>query len=106
MRGDLPCFLGYLLLRIVPSRISNEEMDGERTAELLIYFGLPIQAFDDVPDDDGRVRLEKVYAALFSLEEGIRDALALLNVRYVETITDEDRLDTYKLFAVRCEGMG
>lgn len=40
------------------------------------------------------------------LEDGIRDALALLNVRYIETITDKDRLDTYKLFPLRCEGMG
>jgi hypothetical protein len=26
--------------------------------------------------------------------------------RYIETITDEDRLDTYKLMAVRCEVKG
>lgn len=96
----------YPLIRIVPSRIADEMLDGERRAEMLIYFGLPIQSFDDTPDSGGRVRLEKVYAALFDLEDAIRDKLAPLNVRYLETITDEDRLDTYKLMAVRCEVEG
>jgi hypothetical protein len=78
---------------------------------VLIYFGMPIQGFDDTPDSGGRVRLEKVYAALFAMEAAI---LAKCNpppagvviIRYLGTITDEDRLDTYKLMAARVEVEG
>ena len=96
----------YPLIRIVPSRLDDMSIDGERTVQMLIYFGLPIAPFDDTPDDDGRVRVEKVYGALFALEEEIIVTLVGQNVRYIETVTDEDRLETYKLFAVRCEVVG
>ena len=106
----------YPLIRIVPSRLEPgiETVSGShitRKGEVLIYFGLPIQAFDDTPDDDDRVRLEKVYAALFAMEADILGKInpppaGVLSVRYRETITDEDRLETYKLMAVRCEVEG
>lgn len=106
----------YPIIRIVPSRMApmNAALGGRviaRNGEVLIYFGAPVQPFEDEPDDAGRTRLEKVYAALFEMEAAI---LAVFGappdgvrvVRYLETITDEDRLDTYKLMAVRCEVVG
>ena len=106
----------YPIIRIVPSKASavDFDMDGLpvlRKVETLIYFGMPIQPFDDTPDADGRTRLEKLYAALFATEAAIITALtsAMPDVQvaqYLDTITDEDRLDTYKLMAVRCEVLG
>lgn len=93
----------YPIVRIVPSRIVEGAAYAHRRAEVLIYFGMPIQPFDDNPDVAGRVRLEKLYAAMFTLESAIREKLASVGGKYLETITDEDRLDTYKLMAVRCE---
>lgn len=96
----------YPIIRIVPSRLENGRTINRRSADVLIYFGLPIQPFDDTPDAAGRVRLEKLYAALFELEEKIRLIVYRNRGKYKETITDEDRLDTYKLMAVRCEVEG
>ncbi len=106
----------YPLIRIVPSSLTpgQQRVSGAhltRRGEVLIYFGMPIQGFDDTPDSGGRVRLEKVYAALFAMEAAI---LAKCNpppagvviIRYLGTITDEDRLDTYKLMAARVEVEG
>lgn len=93
----------YPIVRLVPSRAGYGAAYSQRQVELLIYFGLPIQPFDDVPDDSGRVQLEKLYAALFDLETAIMTAISQAGGRYVETITDEDRLETYKLMAVRAE---
>jgi hypothetical protein len=52
-------------------------------------------------DAGGRVRLEKLYSALFDLEAQIRAKLAGGLGMYDETVTDEDRLETYKLMAIR-----
>ena len=103
----------YPIIRVVPSQAGavDSDLDGlpvVRKVETLIYFGAPIQPFDDVPDAGGRVRLEKLYAALFDLEAAIIAALAgelpgVQGVEYRDTITDEDRLETYKLMAVRAE---
>lgn len=91
----------YPLIRIVPSLAADGVAIGRRSVDLLIYFGMPIQPFDDVPDAAGRTRLEKLYAALFELDELVRATLAQHGGLYRETITDEDRLDTYKLMAIR-----
>lgn len=106
----------YPLIRIVPSsmRPSQQFIGGAwatRKGEVLIYFGMPIQSFDDAADAGGRVRLEKVYKALFDMEAAIMGKInppptGVIAARYHETITDEDRLDTYKLMAVRCEVEG
>ncbi len=76
-----------------------------RGMELLIYCGMPL-----LESSDG---LEAVYAGLLTLEEAILDAMqfqviqagltagAFLRTEYIETITDEDRLPLYKLFASR-----
>jgi len=84
----------YPLIRLVPTRITPGRPYGKRTAETTIYFGAPIA------NSEG---MEQVYAALFDLEALIIEKVKTLQGRYLETITDEDRLDTYKLMAIRCE---
>jgi len=84
----------YPLVRIVPARLTPGRPYGNRTCEVLLYFGARIA------NSQG---LEEVYRGLFALEAAIPDTLRTLGVRYVETITDEDRLDTYKLMAIRAE---
>jgi hypothetical protein len=96
----------YPIIRIVPSSAGQGAAYAHRKIELLIYFGMPIQAFDDSPDSSGRVRLEKLYAALLDMEAAIMTAISRAGGKYIETITDEDRIDTYKIMAVRCEVEG
>lgn len=95
----------YPIIRIVPTRLIPQEVGQRRQMELLIYFGAPL-----LEASDG---LEAVYGALLEMEQAIKDALTLavvktardqgqyLKTQYVETITDEDRLPHYKLFAMR-----
>lgn len=84
----------YPLVRLVPARFTPGRPFGNRTCELLVYFGAKITKSEG---------LEEVYRGLFELEKAILDTLRPLGVRYVETVTDEDRLDTYKLMFIRCE---
>jgi CO/xanthine dehydrogenase Mo-binding subunit len=100
---DSICPDDYPMIRIVPSRMGGGVAYNRRKMELLIYFGLPISPFDDVPDNYGRTRLEKLYAELFGLEADIRLVIHQNGGIYRDTITDEDRLDTYKLMAIRCD---
>ncbi len=86
----------YPLVRVVPSRLTGGKPYGRRTIDALVYFGVKRTATE-------AGGLEAVYGALFDLEREIRSALSILGARYVETITDEDRLDTYKLMAARFE---
>ena len=87
----------YPMIRIVPSRITPGKPYSKRSAETLLYFGV------DTTNSEG---LETVYTLLFALEANILTVLKTLQGRYVETIMDEDRLDTYKLSVVRCELRG
>lgn len=87
----------YPLIRLVPARITPGVPYHRRSIETLIYFGMPIA------NSEG---LEAVYSALADLEAEILAIVKTLDGRYVETITDEDRLDTYKLMAVRCNLLG
>ena len=89
----------YPMIRLVPSRIVPGRPYTRRTSECLIYFGWPVG-----PSETGG--LEAVYESLFTLEADILEVLKTLAGRYLETITDEDRLDTFKLFAIRCELQG
>lgn len=91
----------YPMIRIVPTTVRHGDIIGYRAAEVLIYFGKPIEEFDEEPDAEGRVRLEKLYADLFALEETIVEILAVMGGEYEETLLDEDRIDTYKLMAVK-----
>lgn len=87
----------YPLIRLVPSRITPGRPYASRTAEVLIYFGMPNTNSEGMP---------AVYAALFAMEAEIIEVIKTLQGRYLETVTDEDRLDTYKLMAIRCELLG
>lgn len=86
--------IDYPMIRIVPSRITLGRPYDKRTSETLIYFGV------NKANSEG---LEKVYDELFTLEALIIEKLKTLDCRYIETITDEDRLDTYKLMTIRAE---
>ena len=59
-----------------------------------------------MPDDAGRVRLEKLYAALFDVDDTIRTTVYHHGGECFETVLDEDRLDTYKLMALRVRLVG
>ena len=89
----------YPLIRLVPSRITPGRPYNNRTAETLIYFGMDVTGAD-------AGGLEAVYAALFGLEAEIIERLRALGHRYIETATDEDRLDAYKLMTIRAELAG
>jgi hypothetical protein len=96
----------YPLIRIVPTRLSPPATgNGRRQLEVLIYCGVPrLEAHDG---------LEKVYEELLTLEGQIVEAMQFALVQaglnqgefiepeFIETVTDEDRLPHYKLFALR-----
>lgn len=84
----------YPMIRLVPSRITPGRPYHKRTSEVLIYFGT------QTAHSEG---LETVYANLFTLEASILAKVKTLAGRYIETLTDEDRLDAYKLMTVRVE---
>ena len=88
----------YPLIRLVPARITPGRPYANRTAEVLIYFGM-----DRGEAEDG---LETVYEKLFELEAAILVVLKTLQGRYVETLTDSDELPTYKIMAIRAELQG
>ena len=84
----------YPMIRVVPARIIAGRPYNARECETLIYFGAPIA------NSEG---MELVYTQLFQLEAGILSVLRAQGARYRETITDEDRLDAYKLMAIRVD---
>lgn len=89
----------YPLIRLVPSRITPGRPYNNRTAECEIMFGMDITAAE-------AGGLEAVYSALFGMEAEIIERLRSLGHRYIETVTDEDRLDIYKLMSIRAELVG
>ncbi|MEY2656188.1 MAG: hypothetical protein RLZZ524_3216 [Pseudomonadota bacterium] len=84
----------YPLVRVVPSRVTPGRPYQGRTIEALLYFGAPTTLSQG---------LESVYDDLATLEGEMLAVLQDIGGRYVETITDEDRLDAYKLMVIRCE---
>lgn len=87
----------YPIIRLVPTRFQPVERERMKM-ELTIYYGLP------VTESDGG--LAPLYQQLLTLEAAIKDAVKYGNgylVNFIDTITDEDRLDHYKLFASRFE---
>lgn len=86
----------YPLVRLVPSTVRYSEVISRRRCELLVYFGQPIHEFTG--------GLESLYESLFGLEAALLAAAQATPgvwVQYEETILDEDRLDAYKLMALR-----
>jgi len=87
----------YPIVRIVPSKL-QESMPRltVRKAEALIYFGVAVHEFEG--------GLEALYEQLLAMEKTILAevrALGDVSVRHLETILDEDRVDAYKLMALR-----
>lgn len=86
----------YPMIRIVPSVARYGQTMAGRQCEVLIYFGQAAHEFD--------AGLEAQYEQLFAMEAAIMAAAGALNSliwRYEETIFDEDRVDAYKLMAIR-----
>lgn len=93
----------YPMVRIVPSTIRYGEVLGQRECEVTVYFGLPIHEFT--------AGLEAMYADMFAMEAaliGAAQSTPDVYVQYLETVLDEDRLEAYKLMALRLNvtGMG
>lgn len=94
----------YPIIRVVPARLADVDAGhcGRRRIETLIYFGLPIH-----PETDGGI--EGITERLLDMEAAIVSTFVPApgwKVKYLETITDEDRIAAYKLMAVRCEVEG
>ncbi|TSA09413.1 MAG: hypothetical protein D4R79_13625 [Comamonadaceae bacterium] len=85
----------YPMVRIVPSLSRHSAVIGSRETEVLIYFGKPIHEFES--------GLESLYQTLYDLEAALINAAETSGVycQYRETIADEDRVDGYKLMALR-----
>lgn len=91
----------YPMVRIVPSAIRHGEVVGLRAVDCLIYFGQPLHEFSD--------GLQAQYESLLAMERALITAAqqtAGLSVTYRETILDEDRVDAYKLMALRVDVQG
>lgn len=91
----------YPIVRLVPSTIRNGGALTRRRVGVLIYFGKPIHEFT--------AGLEDLWAELLDMERQVIDVVETtpgLAGFYLETITDEDRIDAYKLMAVRAEVEG
>lgn len=84
----------YPIVRLVPTRITPGRPYQHRTIELAIVFG------DEVTPSEG---LELIYSKLSDLEEAIIAIVKEHGGRYIATLTDEDRISTYKLMQVQCE---
>lgn len=84
----------YPLVRLVPIRMTPGRPYANRRVEVLIYFGM------DTATSEG---LEQVYTDLFLLESAILEVVRAAGGRYIETLTDRDELQTYKLMSARVE---
>lgn len=84
------------MVRLVPSTVRDSQVLGRRSIDLLIYFGQAAHEFT--------AGLEALYADLFAMEAALLAAAFAVPgifVQYQETVLDEDRLDAYKLMALR-----
>jgi hypothetical protein len=90
----------YPMVRIVPSRISNGPALTRRMTEALVYFGQPVHEFEDGLEEQWRVLLDMEAAILAALREPIA---GVSHIKYLETVLDEDRLEAYKMMALRVE---
>lgn len=87
----------YPLIRIVPTRAEHGAALPRKKLDVLIYYGQPLNE----TDEGG---LEAVYAALCELEDAVVTAMEScqdFTAVWQDTVTDEDRLEAYKLFASR-----
>lgn len=84
----------------MPSTVRDSAVPGCCEVDLLVYFGQAMHEFTG--------GLEALYEALFELEAALLAAAfsAPIFVQYQETVLDEDRLDAYKLMALRLTAQG
>ena len=106
LEGIVTCKIGienainpddYPLIRIVPTRDSHAATLPRKKVEVLFYYGAKIGEIDEGG-------LEAVYAALCGMEDAIISAMEScrdFTATWQDTVTDEDRLEAYKLFASR-----
>lgn len=92
----------YPIIRIVPAKAArtDQPLCSRRNYDLLVYFAAALDAFDG---------MSVVYDALFEIEHEIITRMESgdgFRLRYVETIADEDRLPTFKVFVSRFEAIG
>lgn len=87
----------YPIIRIVPATARHGEVMTRKKLSVMVYYGAAITEADG--------GLEAVYAALCSLEQAVISALESAGNPFTavwqETVTDEDRLEHYKLFVSR-----
>lgn len=86
----------YPMVRVVPSKAKHAAVMGRRRVEVLVYFGEPLHEFT--------AGLEALYAQVFALEASILTKAqggGDFIFDYIETIADEDRIDGFKLMAIR-----
>lgn len=93
----------YPLVRIVPSVLRDGVPRGvARECEALIYFGLPLH--------ESVEGLEAVYQQLFAFEQKLlaaaRSATAVGSVVLIETILDEDKIEAFKMMALKVKIVG
>lgn len=89
------------LVRLVPSTVRDSAVLGRREVDLLVYFGQAVHEFTG--------GLEALYEDLFAMEATLLAAAYAtpgVLVQYQETVLDEDRLDAYKLMALRLTVQG
>ena len=90
----------YPMIRVVPMRLVPGKPYSNRTATVNVYFGANV---GETQDDGSVYGLEYVYKTLSTLEDEIIQVIKAQGHKYIDTVTDEDRLDTFKLMVVRCE---
>jgi hypothetical protein len=96
----------YPLIRIVPTRLRLTD-NAQRIIDVTVYYGAALLSATD--------GLPAVYADLLAWETAIVEAVLFtvnrtsqaegvyFQTRFIDTITDEDRLPHYKIFASRFE---
>lgn len=86
----------YPIIRIVPDKIGQSPTMGRVSVSVWVYYGV------NLTEADGG--LEGVYQSLMTLQNAIVSALhadTAFVATWQETVTDEDRLDQFKIFASR-----
>ena len=86
----------YPIVRIVPSTVTYSPVIGRRRIDVVVYFGQPIHEFTG--------GLEALYTSMMALETLLLNAATAtpnVYVEYTETVLDEDRVEAYKLMALR-----
>ena len=93
--GINPC--DYPLIRIVPARGEKATTLCRKKLDILVYYGYPTSEAD-------AGSLEAVYQSLCTMEDAVIEAMEGSTdfvATWQDTVTDEDRLEAYKLFASR-----